>query len=238
MIRTKAKFHLKKAGLSSLSVKLSTSDAAYEGAVDAATLWSESAKQCGIDIQVVREPKDGYWSNVWLKKDWSMCFWGGRPTEDAMFTVAYSKGAAWNDAYWSHERFNNLLVEARAELNDNLRREMYGEMQRIVRDEGGTPCMMYANYVSANSDKIANDGNIAINWTATAFAPPSGGGLPEPEENSAHSKRDSGAALTVAAFGDSLSAGFGLTNGDGFAPGAAAGNCGGWACRRRWSAPR
>ena len=165
----KAKFHLKKAGLSSLSVKLSTSDAAYEGAVDAATLWSESAKQCGIDIQVVREPKDGYWSNVWLKKDWSMCFWGGRPTEDAMFTVAYSKGAAWNDAYWSHERFNNLLVEARAELNDNLRREMYGEMQRIVRDEGGTPCMMYANYVSANSDKIANDGNIAINWDGDGF---------------------------------------------------------------------
>ena len=42
--------------------------------------------------------------------------------------------------------------------------------------------------------------------------------MPEPEENSAHSKRDSGTALTVAAFGDSLSAGFGLTNGDGFAP--------------------
>ena len=165
----KAKFHLKKAGLSSLSVKLSAANAAYEGAVDAATLWSESAKQCGIDIQVVREPNDGYWSNVWLKKDWSMCFWGGRPTEDLMFTVAYSEGAAWNDSYWSHDRFNKLLTEARAELNENLRREMYGEMQRIVRDEGGVPCMMYANYVSAHSKKVANDGNIAINWDGDGF---------------------------------------------------------------------
>lgn len=165
----KAKFHLKQAGLSSLSVKLSAADAAFEGAVNAAVLWSENAKQCGIDIEVVREPNDGYWSNVWLKKDWSMCFWGGRPTEDLMFSVAYAEGAAWNDSYWSHKRFNELLVQARAELDDAKRRDMYREMQVIVRDEGGVPNMMYANYVSANSSKVANDGNIAINWDGDGF---------------------------------------------------------------------
>lgn len=165
----KARHHLKKAGLDSLKVKLSSADAAFEGAVDAAVLWSESAKKCGIDIEVVREPNDGYWSNVWLKKNWSMCYWGGRPTEDLMFSVAYSTGAAWNDSFWSHTRFDKLLVDARAELNDNKRREMYGEMQRIVRDEGGVPNMMYANYVSANNKKVANDGKIAINWDGDGF---------------------------------------------------------------------
>lgn len=165
----RARHHLKKAGLDSLSVKLSAADAAYEGAVDTATLWAESAKQCGINIEVVREPNDGYWSNVWLQKDWSMCFWGGRPTEDLMFTVAYSEGAAWNDSYWSHARFNKLLVEARAELDDSRRRELYGEMQRIVRDEGGVPVLMYANYVSAHNKKVMHDGNIAINWDGDGF---------------------------------------------------------------------
>ncbi|MGI9297416.1 MAG: ABC transporter substrate-binding protein [Gammaproteobacteria bacterium] len=165
----RAKYHLKQAGLDSLSVKLSTSDAAYEGAVDAATLWSESAKKCGINIETVNEPKDGYWSHVWLKKDWSMCFWGGRPTEDLMFSVAYSDGAAWNDSYWSHKRFNELLVAARAELNETKRRDMYVEMQSIVRDEGGVPNMMYANYLDANNKKVKNDGNIAINWEADGF---------------------------------------------------------------------
>lgn len=165
----RARYHLKKAGLDSLSVKLSTSDAAYEGAVDTATLWAETAKACGINIEVVREPKDGYWSNVWLKKDWSMCFWGGRPTEDLMFTVGYSKGAAWNDSFWSHARFNKLLIEARAELNDGKRREIYSEMQRIVHNEGGVPVMMYANYVFANSKKVANDGNIATNWDGDGY---------------------------------------------------------------------
>ena len=168
----RAKYHLKKAGLDSLSVKLSSADAAFEGAVDAATLWSESAKKCGINIEVVREPNDGYWSNVWLKKDWCMCFWGGRPTEDAMFSVAYAEGAKWNDAYWSHDRFNELLVAARAELDDAKRREMYVEMQGIVRDEGGTPNLMYANYLDVNSKKVANDGNIAINWEGDGFKAP------------------------------------------------------------------
>ncbi|MGU9951902.1 MAG: ABC transporter substrate-binding protein [Gammaproteobacteria bacterium WSBS_2016_MAG_OTU1] len=165
----KARYHAKKAGLSDLTVQLSAADAAYEGAVDAAVLWSENAKKCGINIEVVREPSDGYWSNVWLKKNWSMCFWSGRPTEDLMFTVAYSEGAAWNDSYWSHTRFNKLLVEARAELDDSIRREMYSEMQRIVRDEGGVPNMMYANYVSANNNKVANDGKIATNWDGDGF---------------------------------------------------------------------
>ena len=59
-----------------------------------------------------------------------------------MYSTAYAAEAGWNDTFWKHERFNKLLVEARAELNDAKRGEMYAEMQRIVSDEGGQqfPC--------------------------------------------------------------------------------------------------
>jgi peptide/nickel transport system substrate-binding protein len=86
----KAKFHLKNAGLSSLKVDLSAADAAFAGAVDAAVLYKEHAAKPGIEINVVREPNDGYWSNVWLKKPWCAVYWGGRPTEDWMFSTAYA----------------------------------------------------------------------------------------------------------------------------------------------------
>jgi peptide/nickel transport system substrate-binding protein len=66
----KAKFHLQKAGLSSLKVDLSVADAAFNGAVDVGVLFQEHAKAAGIDINVIREPNDGYWDNVWLKKGW------------------------------------------------------------------------------------------------------------------------------------------------------------------------
>ena len=53
----------------------------------------ESAKAAGIEINVIREPDDGYWSNVWLKKPWSMCYWGGRPTVDTMLSISLAADA-------------------------------------------------------------------------------------------------------------------------------------------------
>ena len=159
----KAKFHLQKAGLSTLSVDLSAADAAFAGAVDAAVLYREHAAPIGIDINVVREPNDGYWSNVWMNKPWGMCYWGGRPTEDWMFSTAYAAGAPWNDSFWDHERFNKLLVLARGELDQALRREMYVEMQTIVSNEGGVVVPLFNNYVFATSDKVRH-GELAGNW--------------------------------------------------------------------------
>ena len=49
----KAKFYLKEAGLDSLEVTLSVSDAAFGGAVDAGVLFSEKAANAGITINVV-----------------------------------------------------------------------------------------------------------------------------------------------------------------------------------------
>lgn len=110
----KAKWHLQQAGIDSLSVDLSAADAAFGGAVDAATLFQVSAKGAGIDIKPVREPNDGYWSDVWMNKRFSAGYWDGRPVEDQMFATAYSCGAAWNDSFWCHDRFEALMIAARA----------------------------------------------------------------------------------------------------------------------------
>ena len=116
----KAKFHLKKAGMSDLKVDLSTSDAAFAGAVDAAQLMANSARQPAISINVVREPADAYWDNVWMKKPWCLSFWSGRPTADFMFTTAYQTGAAWTSILVECA-FDKLLVAARSELDSAKR---------------------------------------------------------------------------------------------------------------------
>jgi len=161
----RARHHLREAGLESLTVELSAADAAFAGAVDAAVLFSESAAEAGINITPVREPSDGYWSNVWMVKPFSAVYWGGRPTEDWMFATAYAAGAPWNDGYWEHERFMQLLREARSELDEDRRREMYVEMQRIVRDEGSTIIPMFSNYVMAAADNVMTPEQIGANTT-------------------------------------------------------------------------
>jgi len=160
----KSKFHLKKAGMTRAEISLSVSDFLYAGAVDGALLYKERAAKAGIDLNVVREPSDGYFSNVWKKKPFVASYWGARPTADLILTVGYASGGSWNDSYFEHERFNKLLVEARSELNQAKRAEMYHDMQVILRDEGGTVIPLFANNVFAMSKKIGHPASMAGNW--------------------------------------------------------------------------
>lgn len=160
----KAKSYLKKAGLDSLDVELSTTDSIFSGAVDIAVLFSEQAKAAGINIKVNRAPADGYWSDVWLKKPFCMVKWGARPTPDNMLTLAYKEDADWNEARWKNDRFNELLLQAKAELDDGLRAEMYHEMAVIARDDGGTILPFFANFVYARSNKVARNEAVASSW--------------------------------------------------------------------------
>jgi peptide/nickel transport system substrate-binding protein len=165
----KAKFHLKEAGLETLAVSVSVANAAFAGAVDAAVLMSEKAAAAGITINVDRVPDDGYWDNVWLKAPFSASYWGGRPTEDQMFTTAYKGGVEWNEGHWSNDRFDSLLVAARSELDDTKRREMYQEMQQIVSFEGSSIIPMYNNYVMAVANTVATPEKIGNNWNMDGF---------------------------------------------------------------------
>ncbi|MFT5160280.1 MAG: peptide/nickel transport system substrate-binding protein [Paracoccaceae bacterium] len=162
-----AAFHYKKSGHSG-TIQLSSSDAAFAGAVDASQLVKASAAEAGIDIEVIREPTDGYWSNVWNKKPWSMSYWGGRPTEDWMFSAAYVNDTEWNATDWrvgaSADRFNELVVSARKELDDETRRGMYYEAQALLSDDGGLIVPMFANYIMGISKEVGHADKMAANW--------------------------------------------------------------------------
>lgn len=159
----KVKYHLKKAGLSNPTFNIHVSDEGFPGAVDTAIMYKEHAAKAGIKLNVVREPADGYWSDVWMKKPWSAVYWGGRPTADWMFSTSYAADAPWNDSHWKHQRFNKLLKAARAELDESKRRAMYYEMQQIVSDEGGVMVLAFVNDLAAASKKV-RFGKLAANW--------------------------------------------------------------------------
>tara|TARA_R110002020_G_scaffold16900_6_gene60042 strand:- start:199 stop:1806 length:1608 start_codon:yes stop_codon:yes gene_type:complete len=163
----KAAEHYKKSGHSG-TIQLSASDAAFAGAMDAAQLIAASAKEAGIDIEIVREPSDGYWSNVWNKKPWSACYWGGRPTQDWMYSSAYTNDTEWNDTAWTSgeaaDKFNELVVMARSETDEAKRKDQYWEAQRLLQDDGGAIVGMWANFIHAHTKNLAHDEKVAANW--------------------------------------------------------------------------
>jgi len=153
----KAAFHLKKGGGEGVEFALSASPGSGFGeSVDVAILYQQHAQKAGINIKVNREPADGYWDNVWMQPDhpWVFSFWSGRPTEDWMFSQAYAADAKWNETFWSNEKFNTLLKEARTELDDDKRRDMYIEMQRLLSDEGGTVIPVFNDQIMALNKRV------------------------------------------------------------------------------------
>ncbi|MAC78484.1 MAG: peptide ABC transporter substrate-binding protein [Rhodobacteraceae bacterium] len=163
-----AKEYLKKSGLDSLSVQLHVSDVVFPGCVDAALLYRESAAKANIDIEVIREPADGYFDNIWMKRPWVASFWSGRASADAMFTTSQAKGAPWNETQWEDPHFNELLVAARSEMDPDTRRAMYEEMQQLVHDEGGNLVIIFNNFVSAYDNSLAH-GPVAPHWDHDGF---------------------------------------------------------------------
>ncbi|RLM10334.1 peptide ABC transporter substrate-binding protein [Gibbsiella quercinecans] len=150
----KARFYLKKAGLEKLSLELASSDAAFTGALDAAALYQGQAGNAGMQINIKRQPADSYWEDVWMKAPFCMGYWGGRPTADQMFSTTYMSSAKWNDTHWKNDKFDALLLQARSLLDENQRAQLYGEMQSIVRDDGGAMIPLFGDYLDAASNKV------------------------------------------------------------------------------------
>lgn len=159
-----AKALLAKAGAEGLSVNISVADSVFSGAVDLCVLYAEHAKAAGININVVREPNDGYYSDVWLKKPWCAVQWGARPTPDVMYSLAYKADAAWNESRWQNDRFNELLLQAKSELDNAKRAEMYREMAMLAKDDGGTVIPFFPNFVYARRSNVMHGPELAASW--------------------------------------------------------------------------
>lgn len=150
----KAAEYYKKSGHDGSPIILRTADGAFPGAVDAAALFQQSAAAAGIPLEIKREPNDGYWSEVWNKQPFCASYWGGRPVQDQMYSTAYLSTADWNDTNFNNPEFDSLLNQAKAELDQGKRKELYSKMAHILHNEGGLICPMFNDFIDAVSDKV------------------------------------------------------------------------------------
>ncbi|PQO23241.1 peptide ABC transporter substrate-binding protein [Rhodobacteraceae bacterium WD3A24] len=151
----RARHHYEQSGHDGSPIILRTAENAFPGAVDAAQLFQQTAQAAGIPLEIQREPADGYWSEVWNVEPFCASYWSGRPVQDQMYSTAYVSDADWNDTRFFREDFDALIVEARGELDETRRKELYREAGMMVRDEGGLICPMFNDYIDAHTDAIA-----------------------------------------------------------------------------------
>ena len=157
---------MQRAGVADHRHVLHVSETPFAGAVDAAQLFSQHAAAAGINIEVAREPEDGYWSNIWGKTPFFASRWSGRANEDLMLTQAYSRASlgSWNATHWDNDAFNTALIAARGEQDEERRRELYWECQRLIYEDGGMIAPIWADILDAKSSNIATGDEIASDW--------------------------------------------------------------------------
>ncbi len=149
----KARFHAKQAGFDG-TIVIQASEAAFNGAVDMATLMQASAGKAGIKIKVQTVPADGFWDNVWLKGDCVTSYWAGRAAATEMLSVAYAATAPWNESHYTDPKFNALLAKAQAEVDDAKRKQLVGDCEAMLNDDPATIIPAFKNWIDANNKKV------------------------------------------------------------------------------------
>jgi len=157
----KAKFYLQKAGAvgtAALPPIYATTDA--NGSIEMAQLIQQTASKIGVNLSVNRVPADGYWSNHWMKHPLGFGNINPRPSADVLFTQFFKSDAPWNESAWKDPKFDQLLVNARAETDDAKRKQMYADMQALVADESGIGIPAFISLLDANDKRLKGVGSI------------------------------------------------------------------------------
>ncbi|MCZ7448127.1 ABC transporter substrate-binding protein [Rhizobium rhizogenes] len=146
----KAAYHWKKAGYADKIVLSAADGATFSGALDAAQLYQQSADKIGIPFEVNRVPADGYWNDVWLKHPFVASGWAARATADAMLSLIYLSDAPWNESGWKNKAFDELVLAARGELDENKRKRLYHDAQVLIVEQNSSVIPAYAAKISAS----------------------------------------------------------------------------------------
>jgi peptide/nickel transport system substrate-binding protein len=156
----KAKFYFQKAGAigTPLPPIYATPDA--NGSVEIAELMQQTGAKVGLNVTVNRVPADGYWSNHWMKHPLGFGSVNPRSSADVLFTQFFKSDAAWNESGWKNPKFDQLLLAARSETDDAKRKQMYGDMQVIVAEQGGIGIPAFISLLDANDQRLQGLGSI------------------------------------------------------------------------------
>ncbi|MDM8543563.1 ABC transporter substrate-binding protein [Desulfococcaceae bacterium HSG9] len=147
----KAKFHLKKSGITQAEIQVAE---VAPGITDTVLMMQREADKIGLKLDIKRVPNDGYWGAIWMKTPLNVTTWNSRPTANSMLSIAFAPDAPWNDTLWNNARLGELLTAVRVVKDPVKRKEMYCEMQTIVSNECGMIIPAHLNYVDGISDKV------------------------------------------------------------------------------------
>jgi peptide/nickel transport system substrate-binding protein len=81
-----------------------------------------------------------------------------------MLTAAHQAGSPLNASQWEDREFDLLVRAARSELDTDVRRALYVEVQHRMRDHGGVVVPAFMNFVQAANTRIGVPDVVGNLW--------------------------------------------------------------------------
>lgn len=129
----KAMAMLKEAGLADHEFELlSIDDDWRRNTTDAI---AAQLRDAGVKVKRTIIPGSSFW-NDWTKYPFSTTNWNMRPLGVQVLALAYKSGEAWNESAYANPEFDKKLEAAMAVADDDKRRVLMGELEKILQDAG------------------------------------------------------------------------------------------------------
>jgi peptide/nickel transport system substrate-binding protein len=144
---------LKAAGHTGLQVELTTSSAVGAGAVESANVFAEQARPAGVDVRVVKADPNTFYGDSYLTWPFAQDFWF---TRKYLPQVAASSlpTSPYNETHFDDPEFQQLIKQARGELDRAKRNDLLHAAQEIEYERGGFIIWGFKKQVDAYSNVV------------------------------------------------------------------------------------
>lgn len=149
---SEAKDLLKKAGLVNKEIEFLTADASA-GFVESATLFAEQVAEAGVKLKVVPGSAQTYAKDLLTKGVIGNHRSGAMPIPQYVTDRLLSK-SPFNVTHWRRPAFDAEFAAAQRLTDEGARSAKYGELQGMLRDEGGILAWGLPDYLVAVSATV------------------------------------------------------------------------------------
>jgi peptide/nickel transport system substrate-binding protein len=114
---------------------------------------AEQWKAGGIRAKINVLPSAKFWE-LWTEVPFGFTEWTHRPLGFMVLALAYRTGVPWNESRYSNKQFDELLNKAEGTLDVDKRREILGELEKIMLEDGPITQPLWRSVYAAYDKRV------------------------------------------------------------------------------------
>ena len=114
---------------------------------------AEQWKAGGIRAKINVLPSAKFWE-LWTEVPFGFTEWTHRPLGFMVLALAYRTGVPWNESRYSNKQFDELLSKAEGTLDVDKRREILGELESIMLEDGPITQPLWRSVYAAYDKRV------------------------------------------------------------------------------------